>query len=872
MKSIWFGCQSAKLSLLLILFYLFALGPGSTSWAGASSANNNRGGDVIASAKYQASNGLHVRGRYLLSGNDVNLIMRGVNHMHTWFLDRTSAIQHIKAKGANTVRVVLSSGDVPGWSKNSASDVAQVIQLCKANKLICVLEVHDTTGYGESSDAISLAQAVNYWKEIKSVLIGQEAYVIINIGNEPYGNVNTSGWVNDTKNAIVSLRNAGFTHLLMVDAPSWGQDWEFVMRDNAASIFNSDPLRNTVFSIHMYGVFETAASIQNYLSFFVSANLPLVIGEFGHFHTDGNPDEDTIMATAETYGIGYMGWAWSGNCCGGEYLDMVTDFDPSQETSWGTRIFHGSNGIDSTSVEASIYSGDRNPIVSNIKAVKPNPTSAISVKFAVTFSESVTGVDTGAPFSDFQLSTSGVTGAAITSITGSGTTRTVTVNTGSGNGTIRLDVLDNDSIKDGNRNSLGGPGAGNGNYITGETFTITKPTNIDVSLAGNLQAQFFVAAGQSTRRSLAGINAGPVKIASTQLNPMISAERVIYKVNGVNTSFSEMMGLPAGQLDTIYWLPWYNNVSLDTQLRIANVSNATATVQISIGGTPVAGGPYTLAPGASIRKSFAGIDKGPVRIQSNVNIVAAARVLYKGSGGVDTSFSEIMALPNKQLDTLYWLPWYNNVSLDTQLRIANVSSSTVTVSVNIGGMPMSGSPYTLTPGASIRKSYAGIDKGPVKIQSTGNIVVSERVIHKANGVPVSFSEMMGMPNSQLDTVSWLPWYNNVGLDTQLRIANVSGSTATVHVTIGGVTMPGSPYTLTPGASIRKSFAGIDKGSVRVESSGDMVISERVIYKVNGLDTSFSEMMAVPNKQLDALYWLPWYNNVGLDTQLRLALP
>ena len=29
------------------------------------------------------------------------------------------------------------------------------------------------------------------------------------------------------------------------------------------------------------------------------------------------------------------------------------------------------------------------------------------------------------------------------------------------------------------------------------------------------------------------------------------------------------------------------------------------------------------------------------------------------------------------------------------------------------------------------------------------------------------------------------------------------------------------------------------------------------------------MMALPNSQLDNTYWLPWYNNVDLDTQLRL---
>ena len=88
----------------------------------------------------------------------------------------------------------------------------------------------------------------------------------------------------------------------MVDAPNWGQDWQFVMRDNAASVFATDPQRNTIFSIHMYGVFDTAAEITDYLGRFVTAGLPIVVGEFGFDHSDGNPDEDTILATAQARG------------------------------------------------------------------------------------------------------------------------------------------------------------------------------------------------------------------------------------------------------------------------------------------------------------------------------------------------------------------------------------------------------------------------------------------------------------------------------------------------------------------------------------------------------------------------------------------
>jgi hypothetical protein len=60
--------------------------------------------------------------------------------------------------------------------------------------------------------------------------------------------------------------------------------------------------------------------------------------------------------------------------------------------------------------------------------------------------------------------------------------------------------------------------------------------------------------------------------------------------------------------------------------------------------------------------------------------------------------------------------------------------------------------------------------------------------------------------------------------------------------------------------------------VQVTSNQNIVVSERVIYKVNNVNTSFSEMMGLLNAQLNPTYWLPWYNNVDLDTQLRFGVP
>jgi hypothetical protein len=146
------------------------------------------------------------------------------------------------------------------------------------------------------------------------------------------------------------------------------------------------------------------------------------------------------------------------------------------------------------------------------------------------------------------------------------------------------------------------------------------------------------------------------------------------------------------------------------------------------------------------------------------------------------------------------------------------------------------------------------------------------VIYKVNGVNTSYSETMAFPNSQSDIIYWLPWYNNLNLDTQLRFANTMDTTATVRVFIGSQELTGSGFTLLPGESAQLSFENINNGPVRIESDIPIVVSERVIYKVNGVNTSFSEMMALPDSQLDTIYWFPWYNNKDLDTQLRFAVP
>ena len=389
-------------------------------------------------------------------------------------------------------------------------------------------------------------------------------------------------------------------------------------------------------------------------------------------------------------------------------------------------------------------------------------------------------------------------------------------------------------------------------------FTSTAPTNAKVG--GTYTPTATATSGltvdltiDATASSICSISAGVVSFDAVG-TCVIDANQ-----DGDGTYHAAPQAQQSFAIDaSTYWLPWYNNVDLDTQLRFGNIGGSTATVHIFIGGTEMASGctspnsPYTLAPGASLRVSCTGINNGPVEVVSDVPVVVAERVIYKVNG-TNTSFSEMKALPDDELSNNYWLPWYNNVNLDTQVRFGNVSNSTATVHLFIGGVEKtsgctpSSSPFTLAAGASLRVSCTGVDSGPVQLVSDQNIVAAERVIYKVNNVNTSFSEMMALPNGQLDTTYWLPWYNNVDLDTQLRFGNVSGSTATVHIFIGGTEMTSgctpsnSPYTLAPGASLRVSCTGINNGPVQIVSDQNIVVAERVIYKVNNINTSFSEM-------------------------------
>jgi mannan endo-1,4-beta-mannosidase len=385
--------------------------------------------------------GFSISNGQLVDNNGTPFVMRGINYPYTWYQSRPTQqdFAAMAATGANTVRLVLSTGGQ--WPRVTGAQVSQLIQWSKDNRMIAVLEVHDSTGWTESQPAVPISNAVAYWtsSDIRAAINGQENFVIINIANEPFGNTTTANYVPDTIAAIQSLRTAGLTHTLMVDAANWGQDWSNTMRNNAMQIWNADTRRNLVFSVHMYEVYAQASAVSTYMQAFDDMALPLVVGEFGADHQGQPVDEAAIMSQAQQRGNGYIGWSWSGNggCC--TSLDIVNNFGTTF-SSWGEILVNGANGIRATSVLATVFGTPTNNLV-----VSPTSLSfaagASSLPVAVTANVSWTVTDnqtwitasptSGANNGSFNVTTTANTGTTsrtgTVTVTGGGLTRTIAV-------------------------------------------------------------------------------------------------------------------------------------------------------------------------------------------------------------------------------------------------------------------------------------------------------------------------------------------------------------------------------------------------------------------------------------------------------------
>jgi hypothetical protein len=388
---------------------------------------------------------------------------------------------------------------------------------------------------------------------------------------------------------------------------------------------------------------------------------------------------------------------------------------------------------------------------------------------------------------------------------------------------------------------------------TSLSWYVPEQGYINVTIGGHSKGDYTLDHSDSEREFYAA-NSGPIKVANWNYLPTLASQRVIFG----GKSYSEMMGLPAEQLSKEYWFPYYNNVAMDSQLRVSNLSNAPTNINVYLGIQKIDS--FTLGGNGAIRKNYSGKNGGPLRVTSSAtNVLSTIRVLYGGN-----SYSELMGLPAEQLSKEYLFPYYNNVAMDSQLRVSNLGNVPTTITVFLGTQPIDS--YSLGAGGAVRKNYTGRNGGPLKVTSSDtNILSTIRVLFNGN----SYSELMGYPANQVAKEYWYPVYDNSILDSQLRVSNVGDGPTTVKVYAGGLQI--DSYSLGAGAASRKNYAK-NTGPLQVVSSSEPILSTiRMMYTTPGY-SSYYEMTGLPDTQLSTQYFFPWYNNLAMNSELRFAVP
>jgi Domain of unknown function (DUF4347)/SdrD B-like domain/Bacterial Ig-like domain len=163
------------------------------------------------------------------------------------------------------------------------------------------------------------------------------------------------------------------------------------------------------------------------------------------------------------------------------------------------------------------------PSVTSIDTVQPSSNSGGTEQFTVVFSEPVTGVDT----SDFTLADTGSVSGTISSISGSGSSYTVTVTGATGSGTMGLDLKSSGTgITDAAGNAI------SGGFTGGETYTISP-----ASATPSISAPGTATVGVGEANSI-----GPITIAESPTTGGETFTAILSDSNGVLSANTGAVG------------------------------------------------------------------------------------------------------------------------------------------------------------------------------------------------------------------------------------------------------------------------------------------------------------------------------------------
>jgi len=203
---------------------------------------NGTGGGTVSRPSYNTGTGLFVLNGKLYDANGVEFRIRGINKLH-W----DAPIGGMLNTNANAIRWDID------FNQPTSTNLALMQQMIDAHVVPIPGNWNGTCGpEGDMNDPNGpLSAIVNTWVAQAAAWKTIDRYMILNIANE-LGTPNSTAWRDAYITAISRVRNAGYLCPIMVDTGGCGQDPDDLI-NYATAVLNSDPQKNIVFDLHMYG-------------------------------------------------------------------------------------------------------------------------------------------------------------------------------------------------------------------------------------------------------------------------------------------------------------------------------------------------------------------------------------------------------------------------------------------------------------------------------------------------------------------------------------------------------------------------------------------------------------------------------------------
>lgn len=295
----------------------------------------------------------YVAGRFLYTPQGEKVILRGVNVMNV-VSDKTGekSLPEIEKTGANVVRMMWMS-----WG-GYGDKLDTLIGNCIKHNMIPMIELHDATGKWHMLDS-----TVAYWlrPDVKNVLIKYQKYLLLNIANEAgTATVTNKDFAEKYSGLVRKLRDGGLNMPLVIDAANWGRNEDYLL-SNAEALLNADPLRNLIFSWHIWDSGIAEERIKTAIDRSIDLNINLLIGEFAPMEVKCKCciPYKYILQYSQQKQIGWLAWSWGPGNSDCPEMDMTKTVAYNTLHDWGLEVaVTDPNSIKNTAVRPKIFSNN----------------------------------------------------------------------------------------------------------------------------------------------------------------------------------------------------------------------------------------------------------------------------------------------------------------------------------------------------------------------------------------------------------------------------------------------------------------------------------------------------------------------------------